>query len=111
MPLLKSSYIQKPLYFINSYVETIVPSLFYNVNSVPYERERLELDDGDFLDLDWLKNNNNRVIIISHGLEGDSARHYIKRFAHFFHQKGWDIIAWNYRSCSGEMNRLRKSVV
>ena len=45
-------------------------------------------------------------MIITHGLEGDSARHYVIRTADYFSQRGWDIIAWNCRSCSGEMNRL-----
>ena len=71
-----------------------------------YERERLELPDGDFLDLDWLKAGHKRLIILSHGLEGSADRHYIKRPAKLFHNKDWDILAWNNRSCSGEMNRL-----
>jgi len=108
MPLVKHSYREKPFYFFHPQLETIVPSIFNNVDGVAYVRERLELNDGDFLDLDWLKNENDKVIIISHGLEGDSHRHYVKRFAKYFHQRGWDINAWNYRSCSGEMNRLPK---
>lgn len=108
MPVLKSSYTGKPYYFLNSHFETIIPSVFYKVDNVIYTRERIELDDGDFLDLDWLKNENKKIIIISHGLEGDTGRHYIKRFAKYFYARGWDIIAWSYRSCSGEMNRLPK---
>jgi len=108
MPILKSNYTNVPYFFSKAFVATVVPSLFNKVNGVAYKRERLELPDGDFLDLDWLKNNNNRAMILSHGLEGDSHRHYIKRFAKYFYAKGWDIIAWNYRSCSGNMNRLPK---
>lgn len=108
MPVVNSSYNRKPYYFINSHFETIIPSVFLKVDGITYQRQRLELDDGDFLDLDWLKNNNSKVIVLSHGLEGDSHRHYIKRFAKYFHQRGWDVLAWNYRSCSDEMNRLPK---
>lgn len=106
MPLQSSSYVKRPWYLINGHFETVIPSLFYNVEGVDLERERLELDDGDFLDLDWLKNGNKRLLVLSHGLEGNSERHYIKRPAKYFSQKGWDILAWNNRSCSGEMNRL-----
>ena len=87
-------------------METVIPSLFYKVEGVNYERERLELEDGDFLDIDWLKGGNQRLLVLSHGLEGNSQRHYIHRPAKFYSQKGWDILAWNNRSCSGEMNRL-----
>jgi hypothetical protein len=71
-----------------------------------YVRERLELPDGDFLDLDWMRGYNNKLVIVSHGLEGSSERHYSKGIAHYFHQRGWDALAWNCRGCSGEMNRL-----
>lgn len=106
MPIVKTKYHKRPWYLLNGHFETIVPSLFYTVDGVPYERERLELEDGDFLDLDWIKKGNNRLLILSHGLGGSSDRHYIQRPAMYFEQKGWDILAWNNRSCSGEMNRL-----
>lgn len=106
MPLITSKYDKRPKYFPNGHFETVIPSLFYKVEGVNYTRERLELEDGDFLDLDWLKGDNKRLMVISHGLEGSSQRHYVKRPAKYFHQRGWDILAWNNRSCSGEMNRL-----
>lgn len=106
MPLQSTSYEKRPKYLFNAHLETIIPSLFYKVDGVNYQRERLELVDGDFLDLDWIKNRNRRLLILSHGLEGSSDRHYIKRPAKLFSEKGWDVLAWNNRSCSGEMNRL-----
>lgn len=106
MPIIKSKYHKRPWYFFNGHLETIIPSLFYKVEGIEYERERLELADGDFLDLDWVRRGNKRLIVLSHGLEGSADRHYIKRPAQYFSQKGWDILAWNNRSCSGEMNRL-----
>jgi predicted alpha/beta-fold hydrolase len=75
-----------------------------------YERERLELSDGDFLDLDWMRSDSDsdsdKLVIISHGLEGSSDRHYSKGVARYFHQRGWNALAWNCRGCSGEINRL-----
>lgn len=106
MPIIKSKYRRRPWYFFSGHLETIIPSLFYKVNGVSYERERMELPDGDFIDLDWVRQGNKRLIVLSHGLEGSADRHYIKRPAQFFSMEGWDILAWNNRSCSGEMNRL-----
>lgn len=106
MPLIKSKYKKRPWYLPHPHLETVIPSLFFKINDVAYERERLELSDGDFLDLDWLTGENERLIILSHGLEGSADRHYIQRPAKYFYNKKWDILAWNNRSCSGEMNRL-----
>jgi uncharacterized protein len=106
MPLINSSFYKRPLYLLNGHFETIVPSAFRKIEDVTYQRERLELKDGDFLDLDWKRSHGNRLVIISHGLEGSSDRHYSKGMARHFFNAGWDALAWNCRSCSGEINRL-----
>lgn len=106
MPILKASTYKSIPYYVNGHVETILPSLFRKIKGVSYCRERLELADGDFLDLDWLWADSNKLVIISHGLEGSSSRHYVMGMAKFFHMRGWNVLAWNCRSCSGEMNRL-----
>jgi len=96
-----------PQIYISPHLETIIPALFRRVSDVSYVRERIETPDGDFLDLDRLyaKEGNSNAVIISHGLEGDSNRPYVKGMARAFHRTGYDVIAWNFRGCSGEMNR------
>lgn len=108
MPIISTSnYKNRPWYLLNGHMETIVPSLLGYVDGVEYDRERLELVDGDFLDLDWMKSaGNTKLMVITHGLEGSADRYYVKRTAKFFHKIGWDILAWNCRSCSNEINRL-----
>ncbi len=106
MPLIEKSSYKKPFYLLNGHWETIIPSTFRKIEGVSYHRERLELKDGDFLDLDWLCNNNSKLVIISHGLEGSSDRHYSKGLAKYFFAQDWDAVAWNCRGCSGEINRL-----
>ena len=106
MPLLTTStYKAPPFYLFNGHLETIIPSIFRKIEGIAYQRERLELADGDFLDLDWLTQNSNKLIIVTHGLEGNSDRHYVKGCVKLFYENGWDALAWNCRSCSGEMNR------
>ena len=49
-----------------------------------------------------------KVVVLCHGLEGSSDSHYIKGTAALAVKKGWNVVAMNYRSCSGRMNkRLR----
>jgi uncharacterized protein len=105
MPLIPSSYKTPPYFLFNSHAETIIPSIFRKVVG-DYERERLELVDGDFIDIDWMRSNNKKLVIISHGLEGSSERHYSKGMAKYFYDRDWDALAWNCRGCSGVMNRL-----
>jgi predicted alpha/beta-fold hydrolase len=94
-----------PFLLFNRHLETIYPSLIRRVNGLSYQRERLSTPDDDFLDLDWLKQTSKKLIILSHGLEGNSQRTYMRGMAKVFYQNGYDVLAWNYRGCSEEMNR------
>lgn len=94
-----------PPFLFNGHLETIYPALFRKVALKPYQRERISTPDADFLDLDWLTQGSDSLVIISHGLEGDTQRPYIKGMAAAMASKGLDVLTWNYRGCSGEMNR------
>lgn len=72
---------------------------------IPFERERIDTTDNDFLDLDWFKQGAKKLAIISHGLEGNSSKPYVKGMARAFYKKGYDVLAWNFRGCSGEINQ------
>lgn len=96
----------RPFYLPSAHLETIVPSVFFKPTTPDYERERIILSDGDFLDLDWLRNDNSRLIVISHGMEGDSHRPYVTRACNYFSDRSWDVLAWNQRGCSGEQSLL-----
>lgn len=108
MPILPKPAYRPPRWQFNAHIQTIWPSLFRKVPFEYQQRERLELPDGDFVDLDWklATPEKNRLIIITHGLEGDSSRHYVVGMARLFSENGYDVLGWNCRSCSGEPNRL-----
>lgn len=106
MPIInKSTYPGAPWYQFNGHLQTIIPTSLRKIPGIDYQRERLELPDGDFLDLDWLDAGSNELVILSHGLESSSDRTYIRGMAKFFRDQHWDVLAWNCRSCSGEINR------
>lgn len=108
MPVLPKPFFKPPFWQFNGHLQTIVPSLFRKVRFDYHQRERLELPDGDFVDLDWhfTSPQRKKLVIITHGLEGDSRRHYVLGMAKAFVQQGYDALGWNCRSCSGELNRL-----
>lgn len=95
----------RPFFFFNAHVETIYPSLLRKVQLQPYVRERITTPDNDFLDLDWIKQGSANLVIISHGLEGNTQRAYMKGMARAMHLVGHDVLTWNYRGCSEELNK------
>ena len=105
MPVISSQF-DPPWPLRNGHLQTILPAILRWRTNVAYQRERLELDDGDFLDLDWLPSGGRRLGILSHGLEGSSRDAVMRGMAAALHRAGWDVLAWNYRGCSEEMNRL-----
>lgn len=95
-----------PRFLKSGHAQTVYPILFRKPRSLPVERSRLELPDGDFLDLDWLTAGHGRLAFLCHGLEGNSrGLHTSNLMAHLF-ESGWDVAAMNHRGCSGEPNRL-----
>ncbi len=100
-----SSYPGPPIWQTNGHLQTIAPGILRRVRGVNYTRERIATPDGDFLDLDWIRKGNKRLVVLTHGLEGSSDRQYILGTAKLFAKNNWDVLAWNCRSCSGEMNR------
>ncbi|MBB6003429.1 YheT family hydrolase [Arcicella rosea] len=114
MPIVKHADYQAPFWLPNGHLQTIFPSVFRKIKTVKYLRERITTPDNDFLDLDWAKantqfsENNKKLVVLSHGLEGDSTRQYITGMVQLFTQHGFDCLAWNFRSCSGELNRTTR---
>lgn len=108
MQVLSHSTYVPPTYLPNGHLQTIYPALFRKVRSVQYQRERISTPDHDFLDLDWSCVNADQLAIVSHGMEGDSQRPYVKGMVLAFNKLGYDALAWNYRGCSGEMNKTTR---
>lgn len=106
MPLIRESTYRPPAWLPGGHLQTVHPVLFRKVKTVTNRLERLELDDGDFLDLEWAGNRGERLAIISHGLEGCSRAKYVQGMAAALLNRGWDVLAWGFRGCSGEPNRL-----
>lgn len=104
MPVIESTY-KAPFLCGNNHLQTVSPTLFRKVKGVNYIRERIETPDGDFIDIDVSSKGSRRAVVLSHGLEGSADRAYVKGMARAFNKRGWDAVAFNFRSCSGEMNR------
>ena len=105
MPIIPSSF-RPPVLLSNGHVQTILPVILPRRFAVEYDRELLELSDGDFLELDWSRKGFERLAIVTHGLEGGSDGGYVRGTVAAMNAAGWDTLAWNFRGCGSGMNRL-----
>ena len=110
MPIIPSDY-DPPFLFKNGHFSTIYNGLWRKIGDFQQKRERIDLFDGDFLDLDWsfTEEVSDKVVILLHGLEGHGQRPYIRGGAKAMNASGFDACAVNFRGCSGDTNRLFRS--
>mgnify|MGYP003551700944 FL=1 len=104
MPILKPELVEVPFWQFNGHLQTILPNLNRKVEGICYVRERIDTWDNDFLDLDWSKVGSEKLVIISHGLAGNSDAGYVKGLVKIVNENHWDALAWNNRGCSGTPN-------
>jgi predicted alpha/beta-fold hydrolase len=89
---------------------TVLGPLFRPAPRVPTTRERWELADGDFVDVDRLAGPaGSPMFVVLHGLEGSSSAHYVRGLLKQAQLQGWRGVALNFRGCSGDLNRLLRS--
>ena len=100
----------KPAWWLrNPHLQTLWPVFFRRRLRPQLRRERLELPDGDFVDLDWTLNASGPIVIILHGLEGSSRSHYARGMLTSLPQHGMRAVVMHFRGCSGEPNRLARA--
>ena len=87
-------------------------------DTVLHRRERLELADGDFIDIDWCEGfsvngqqpeASSGIVVVIHGLGGCSSSPYIIALQNCLAGKGKRSVAMNFRGCSGEPNNLARA--
>jgi predicted alpha/beta-fold hydrolase len=88
------------------HAQTVFASLWRPPSGLRPRRERWETPDGDFLDVDRHGPEGAPLALVLHGLEGSSRAPYVVRMVKALAAEGIAAAALNFRSCSGEMNRL-----
>jgi predicted alpha/beta-fold hydrolase len=100
----------KPAWWLKSpHLQTIWPSLFRSRVKLDLQKERIELRDGDFIDLCWHQIGLKPLVMLIHGLEGSLNSHYVTPTLQTLHQAGFSTLFMHLRGCSGEPNRLLRS--
>ncbi|MCK7580159.1 MAG: hydrolase [Chromatiales bacterium] len=93
----------------NPHLQTLWPVFFRRRVRPRLRRERLELPDGDFLDLDWTWNRDDPLVVLLHGLEGSARSHYARGMLDALPRFGLRAVLMHFRGCSGEPNRLARA--
>lgn len=103
----------RPAWFLpGRHLMTVFGPLCRAPPRVPTRRERWELSDGDFVDLDFVQPEppfSRATVVVLHGLEGSSSAHYVRGLLLQAARRGFRAVALNFRGCSGELNRLVRS--
>lgn len=121
--MIVESAFRAPWWLRNPHLQTLWQRFARRRPLVALRRERLELPDGDFLDLDWARPIDGPeparrdahgaagtpLVIVLHGLEGSSASPYAQGMLAAVAARGWRGVVMHFRGCSGELNRLPRS--
>lgn len=107
--MIRGSDFKPPWWLRNAHLQTMWPFLFRPRIPVATRRERLELPDGDFLDLDFTLNESGPVVLILHGLQGSARSKYAAGLLRTLSSHGYRAVLMHFRGCSGEPNRLPHS--
>lgn len=93
------------------HVQTLIGRALRSREQPLLRRERWELADGDFLDLDFTPDPDPErpLVLVLHGLEGSSRRNYCLETYRALAARGVAAVGLNFRSCSGEMNRTARA--
>lgn len=99
----------KPAWWLRSpHAQTLWPALFRRKPPPPARRERLDLPDGDFVELDWCGEDSGPLVILVHGLAGSSRSSYIVGLQHALLKTGLRSVAMNFRGCGGTPNHTAR---
>ena len=93
----------------NRHLQTVWPTLFSRRAKLDTRRERFELADGDFLDLDWVGGDSGPIVVVLHGLMGSISSPYASGILREIERQGWRGLFVHFRGCSGEPNRLPRA--
>ena len=102
-----------PWWLPGGHAQTIWPAYATRiaVGVPPYQRERWITPDLDFVDVDWVHSTSplSPLLVLFHGLEGNSQSHYALAFARSAQARGWAYAVPHFRGCSGEINRAPRA--
>jgi predicted alpha/beta-fold hydrolase len=106
--MIKQTNFRPAFYLGNRHLQTILPNIIHPSHP-SLEKQRLELNDGDFIDLLWTQTRSPQTLLILHGLEGSVYSAYAQRILNYCNRHQIAAVFMHFRGCSGEPNRRLRS--
>lgn len=99
----------KPIWYLrNPHLQTILANIVHpQPPQVTYEK--LELSDGDYLQLAWGTARDRHTVLLLHGLEGSLRSAYAQRMINALNIRNIPVVMMFFRGCNGAPNRLLRS--
>lgn len=103
----------KPAWWLsNPHLQTIYSTFTRRLKAPVDTFERLELPDGDFLDLAWACHGlapDSPLVIFLHGLGGSLHSTYVAGQMHAYRKAGWRSVLMHFRGAGNTPNRLPRA--
>ncbi|MFT7518072.1 MAG: putative alpha/beta-fold hydrolase [Kiritimatiellia bacterium] len=94
----------------NAHLHTVWCSVVRRPVRIDCAAERLELPDGDFVDLAWLDRHPAAPLVVAfHGLAGSVESQHMAGVMRALDASGYGSVLMHFRGCSGVPNRLRRA--
>ncbi|MFT6875912.1 MAG: putative alpha/beta-fold hydrolase, partial [Granulosicoccus sp.] len=108
MPIIKSQF--SPSWLLkNTHAQTVLASKIFKPVRFETNRERIEMPDGDFVDIEQPTVRSQHVVALFHGLAGCVESPYIQGALATLTARGFHPILMHWRGSSGEPNRLTRA--
>lgn len=108
--MFETTQFKAPWWLPSPHAQTIGGRLLRRPAPMRLMRERWNTPDDDFLDLDFAPrpSSDAPTVLLLHGLEGSAQRGYAINTYQELSRHGVAAVGLNFRSCSGEPNRLAR---
>lgn len=90
----------------NRHIQTLYQPLFRKVPKLTVRRERIEMPNQDFFEMDWVGEGDGPIVIVLHGMAGSLQSGYATGIMQQIQKRGWRGVIMYYQGTSSGPNRL-----
>jgi uncharacterized protein len=105
LPIIRSAF--KPAWWLSGpHAQTLWSNVIRRKPRLNLAWQKVELADGDFIELAWSGPQAGKTVLLLHGLEGSVNSVYASGIMHALNQRGYRTCLMHFRGCGTQTNRL-----